>query len=88
MGDQVKVDFSKVTVEEYLEFQIGLSTDASFSALVEFGDRAVIGGIKDRPMTEIPMILSLLMKSLQEEVDNIAIAIASMQTYLKRTDDE
>ena len=84
----IKVDLSKVTVEEYLEFHLSLLAGDSFSAVVELAEKAIDGGIKDRSMTELPAILSQMTKVLQEEADNISIAITSMQTYLKEKDDD
>ena len=84
----MKIDLSKVTVEEYLEFHLTLLAGDSFSAVVTLAEKAIPGGVKDRPMTELPAILSQMTKVLQEESDNISIAIASMQTYLKENDDD
>ena len=80
---KIEIDFSKVLVSDYLEY---LANITSPIALFELADKATIGGIKDRSVSELPAILAQFMKAFQEEIDNITIAVISMQRYLKNDD--
>jgi hypothetical protein len=88
-NQQIRVDTSRVTVEEYLELHSCISSGNDISrlaALMKFGEKVIDGGVMGRPMADLPRIFSQLVKCLQEESNTIAIAIT--QEYLKDKGDE
>ena len=75
----IEVDFSKVLLSDYLDFMM---SDFSLPIVLIFMDKAVVGGIMDRPMTEYPAVAAKIIKALNEEIDTINLAIRSMSRFM------
>lgn len=78
----IKIDLSKVKTKDYVAFLI-CPPEMQLVALVAMLDSAVDGGIQERPLTELPAVLSQALKVLTELGEDINLAVGSMQQYLK-----
>ena len=83
--DDIKINFDSVTISDFWNF---IANTEDISAVLDFADKIVVGGIKERPMTDLPAIFAKMSGALQEESDSITIAIVSILRYLKGDDDE
>lgn len=81
----VKIDLSKVKTRDYVTFIncITANPGLTLAALVVMLDSGIEGGVSDRPLTDLPAILSQAVKVLMEFNTDINLAIASMSEYLK-----
>lgn len=77
---EIEIDEAKLTVGDLLEV---LMSNCSTPSILTFAEKAVVGGIKDLPITEFSKVLTAVMRYMHDNTQEIAIAIASMNNYLK-----
>ena len=80
-----RVDFSKVPLKVFYKY---FTSKMDFPDTIEFLNQTVDGGIMDLPATELPSIMSEFILEYSEYTATIAIAMGSMNNYLKGNEDK
>lgn len=75
----IVIDETKLSVGDLLSVIL----DGSAPNLLAFADKAIVGGIKELPLADFPKVLTAIMRFLHENQEEISIAIASMNNFLK-----
>lgn len=79
MSKEIKIDLSKVKTKYYIDWA---TQPENFNCLLSVLDKAIEGGVSDRPMTDLPAILAKFMAEMNEFKTEIDLAIGSMKSYL------
>jgi hypothetical protein len=79
-----KMDFSKVPIGDFYKFY---TSKMEFTDILKLLDKAIVGGVMDLPISELPSLMSEYMLELKRNSETLAIAMGSMMNYLNRDDE-
>jgi hypothetical protein len=86
MKDNIKVDFENLLVGDLMDL---INNPEDPKIMFGFADKVIVGGIKDRPLKELSVILDQVTKALLDHSDDFSMVLAiteQAEEYLKDND--
>jgi len=81
--NEIEIDLGRATIEDFYSIA---KPKMNAMDLLAFANKVVVGGINHLPMTDLPKVLTNLMKELQANLELVEMAVNSYLNQLR--DDE